>query len=110
MTTYKAPITDIRFALHDVLDADALFARLGYADATRDVLDAVLDEAARIAETVLAPLNAVGDQHGCRYDQATGDVATPPGFKQAFDQFVAGGWTGLTAAAEFGGQGLPHAM
>jgi hypothetical protein len=110
MTTYKAPLPDIRFALHDVLGADALFAKLGYADATRDVLDAVLDEAARLAETVLAPLNAIGDQHGCRYDQATGDVATPPGFKQAFDQFVAGGWTGLTAAAEFGGQGLPHAM
>jgi alkylation response protein AidB-like acyl-CoA dehydrogenase len=110
MTTYKAPHSDIRFALYDVLGADALFARLGYVDATRDVLDAVLDEAARIAETVLAPLNAVGDQHGCRYDPASGDVATPPGFKQAFDQFVAGGWTGLTAATEFGGQGLPHAM
>ncbi|MGI8561067.1 MAG: acyl-CoA dehydrogenase C-terminal domain-containing protein [Luteimonas sp.] len=110
MTTYKAPLGDIRFALYDVLQADALFARLGYADATRDVLDAVLDEAARFTETVLAPLNAVGDQEGCRHDNATGDVSTPTGFKAAFDRFVDGGWTGLTAAPEFGGQGLPHTM
>jgi alkylation response protein AidB-like acyl-CoA dehydrogenase len=110
MTTYKAPLGDIRFALYDVLQADALFAKLGYGDATRDVLDAVLDEAARFTETVLAPLNAIGDQEGCRHDKATGDVSTPTGFKAAFDRFVEGGWTGLTAAPEFGGQGLPHTM
>lgn len=110
MTTYKAPLGDIRFALYDVLQADALFAKLGYTDATRDVLDAVLDEAARFTETVLAPLNAVGDQEGCRHDKATGDVSTPTGFKAAFDRFVEGGWTGLTASPEFGGMGLPHTM
>ncbi|CAN5724196.1 acyl-CoA dehydrogenase C-terminal domain-containing protein [soil metagenome] len=110
MTTYRAPLEDIRFALYDVLQADALFATLGYEDATRDVLDAVLDEAARFAETVLAPLNAVGDQEGCRLDKATGEVSTPAGFKAAFDRFVEGGWTGLTAAPELGGQGLPHTM
>jgi alkylation response protein AidB-like acyl-CoA dehydrogenase len=110
MTTYQAPLDDIRFALHDVLQADVLFARLGYEDATRDVLDAVLDEAARFSETVLAPLNAIGDQEGCRHDKATGEVSTPTGFKPAFDRFVEGGWTGLTAEPKFGGQGLPHTM
>ncbi|MDR6840092.1 acyl-CoA dehydrogenase C-terminal domain-containing protein [Pseudoxanthomonas sacheonensis] len=110
MSTYKAPLTDIRFALYDVLGAEALFAKLGYVDATRDVLDAVLDEAARFTETVLAPLNSVGDEIGCGFDKATGDVTTPPGFQQAYTQFIEGGWTGLTAAPEHGGQGLPHAM
>ncbi|HEY5970615.1 MAG TPA: acyl-CoA dehydrogenase C-terminal domain-containing protein [Pseudoxanthomonas sp.] len=110
MSTYKAPLTDIRFALYDVLGAEALFEKLGYTDATRDVLDAVLDEAARFTETVLAPMNAVGDEVGCKFDKASGEVTTPPGFQQAYSQFVEGGWTGLTAAPEFGGQGLPHAM
>ncbi len=110
MNTYQAPLTDIRFALYDVLGAEALFARLGYADATRDVLDAVLDEAARFTETVLAPLNGVGDEIGCTLDKASGEVTTPPGFKQAYTQFVEGGWTGLTASPDFGGQGLPHTL
>ncbi len=109
-SSYTAPIADIRFALYDVLDVEPLFARLGLADASADVIDAVLDEAARFTGTVLAPLNAVGDEIGCSFDAATGDVATPPGFRQAFEQFVEGGWTGLTSAAEFGGQGLPHTL
>ncbi|HEX7803176.1 MAG TPA: acyl-CoA dehydrogenase C-terminal domain-containing protein [Pseudoxanthomonas sp.] len=110
MSTYKAPLADIRFALYDVLGAEALFAKLGYHEATRDVLDAVLDEAARFTETVLAPLNSVGDEIGCSFDKASGDVTTPPGFQQAYSQFIEGGWTGLTAAPEHGGQGLPHVM
>ena len=108
MSTYKAPLTDIRFALYDVLGAEALFAKLGYGDATRDVLDAVLEEAGRFTETVLAPLNSVGDEIGCSFDKASGEVTTPPGFREAYAQFIEGGWTGLTAAPEFGGQGLPH--
>ena len=107
MSTYKAPLDDLRFALYDVLDAEAQFARLGFADANRELVDAVLDEAARFTETVLAPLNRVGDEVGCSYDKATGNVTPPPGFKQAFDQFVEGGWTGLTNAPEHGGQGMP---
>lgn len=110
MSAYRAPLNDIRFALYDVLGAEALFARLGYADATRDVLDAVLEEAARFSETVLAPLNSVGDEIGSTYDQATQAVTTPPGFKAAYEQFIEGGWTGLTASPDFGGQGLPHVM
>ncbi|MBD9479684.1 acyl-CoA dehydrogenase C-terminal domain-containing protein [Pseudoxanthomonas sp. PXM02] len=108
--SYKAPLTDLRFALYDVLGVEPLFQRLGYTEATRDILDAVLDEAARFTETVLAPLNSVGDEIGSQLDKATGEVTTPPGFKAAYTQFVDGGWTGLTSSPEFGGQGLPHTM
>ena len=97
MSTYKAPLDDLRFALYDVLGVEERFARLGFADANRELVDAVLDEAARFTETVLAPLNRIGDEVGCTYDKATGDVTPPPGFKQAFQQFVEGGWTGLAA-------------
>ncbi|TKR31063.1 acyl-CoA dehydrogenase [Luteimonas gilva] len=109
MSTYKAPLADIRFALYDVLGAEALFAKLGFADASRDIVDAVLEEGARFNETVLAPLNRVGDEIGCKYDKDTGAVTTPPGFKQAYRQYVEGGWAGLVSPTEFGGQGLPHA-
>ena len=110
MNTYKAPLADIRFALYDVLQAEALFERLGFTDATRDIVDAVLEEGARFNETVLAPLNRIGDEVGCSYDKATGAVTTPPGFSQAYRQYVEGGWPGLVSPAEFGGQGLPHSV
>ena len=109
MSSYKAPLRDMQFVLFDVLDVEPTFQRLGFVEATRDVLEAVLDEGARFTETVLAPLNAVGDQVGCSFDAATGAVTTPPGFKQAYRQYVDGGWAGLTSSPEFGGQGLPHA-
>ena len=110
MSSYKAPIADLRFALFDVLDVEKQFAALGYDEVTPDIVDAVLDEAARFTETVLAPLNAVGDDQGCKFDQATGDVTAPAGFKQAFDQFVEGGWTGLTNDPAYGGQGMPEVL
>lgn len=110
MSNYTAPVTDLRFALHDVLKADATFAALGFADATPDIVDAVLEEAARFTSTVLAPLNAVGDEAGCKLDKETGAVTTAPGFKDAYKQYVEGGWTGLTAAPEFGGQGMPETL
>ena len=110
MSSYKAPLDDLRFALFDVLDTEPLFARLGFNDANRELVDAVLDEAARFSETVLAPLNSIGDEIGCTYDKATGEVTAPPGFKQAFDQFVEGGWTGLTNAPEHGGQAMPSVL
>ena len=109
MSSYKAPLNDMRFVLFDLLDAEPVFQRLGFPDATRDVLDAVLEEGARFTETVLAPLNSIGDRIGCSHDKATGAVTTPPGFKQAYAQYVDGGWAGLTSPEEFGGQNLPHA-
>ncbi|HEX4480362.1 MAG TPA: acyl-CoA dehydrogenase C-terminal domain-containing protein [Rudaea sp.] len=111
MSLYKAPLADMRFALFDVLGAEKHYARLpGGETATRDILDAVLDEAAKFAEQVLAPLNAVGDEEGCRFDKATASVTTPKGFKQAYDQYIAGGWGGLTAPENYGGQHLPESI
>lgn len=108
MSQYKAPLRDMQFVLFDVLDAEAEFQRLGFTDATRDLLEAVLEESAKFAENVLAPLNEVGDREGCKFDKATGAVTTPSGFKQAYQQYVDGGWTGLVSSVEFGGQGLPQ--
>ncbi|MBB3343484.1 acyl-CoA dehydrogenase C-terminal domain-containing protein [Luteimonas sp. RC10] len=110
MSTYHAPLTDIRFALHDVLQVESLFASLGFEDANRETVDAVLDECARLCETVLAPLNRIGDEQGVHYDKATGAVTTPDGFKDAYDQFAQGGWTGMSAPAEFGGMNMPHTV
>ncbi|TKS54471.1 acyl-CoA dehydrogenase [Luteimonas yindakuii] len=110
MSQYQPPLSDIRFALYDVLGAEPLLARLGFADATRDIVDAVLEEGARFTATVLAPLNRVGDEIGCSYDKATGEVGTPPGFREAYNQYVEGGWPALTADPAYGGQGLPHLL
>src|SRR3546814_5686273 len=95
--SYKAPQRDMQFALFDVLGAQALYQRLGFEAAQRDVLDAVLEEGARFTEQVLAPLNQTGDAEGCGYDKASGTVSAPKGFKQAYQQFVDGGWNGLAA-------------
>ncbi|MCB9947787.1 MAG: acyl-CoA dehydrogenase C-terminal domain-containing protein [Rhodospirillaceae bacterium] len=105
MTTYRAPLDDVRFVLHDVLDAGRLAGLAGLQDATPDVVDAVLDQAARLAETVLFPLNQTGDAEGCTYDN--GVVRTPAGFPQAYATYIAGGWTSVTADPCYGGQGLP---
>ena len=110
MNAYKAPLADIRFALFDVLDSEAAFARLGFADANRELVDAILEEGARFTETVIAPINHIGDEQGCSLDKATGKVTTPPGFREAYAQFAENGWCGLTSPTEFGGQGLPHAV
>ncbi|MFC4729669.1 acyl-CoA dehydrogenase C-terminal domain-containing protein [Coralloluteibacterium thermophilus] len=109
MTRYAAPVRDMRFALYDVLDLDAQVARLGI-DAGRDTVEAVLEEAARFANQVLAPLNQAGDEQGCRYDPATGTVTAPDGFKAAYQRFVEDGWNLLTVPTELGGQGLPLAV
>jgi alkylation response protein AidB-like acyl-CoA dehydrogenase len=110
MNSYRAPLRDTRFVLFDLLEVEALYARLGFDTAQRDLLDAVLDEAARFTETVLAPLNAVGDTEGCTHDRDTGAVRTPSGFRDAYRQFVEGGWNGLTAPEAYGGQGLPESL
>ena len=112
MTThYTAPLADIRFCLYDLLDVEKQFAKLpGCESLNRELIDAVLDEAARFSQTVLAPLNEVGDREGCTFDKQTGAVQTPQGFKRAYDQYVEGGWAGLTAPEAFGGQGLPETI
>ncbi len=110
MNAYKAPLADIRFALFDVLDSERTFSRLGFEDVNRELVDAVLEESARFAETVLAPLNRIGDTDGATYDKQTGKVATTPGFKEAYAQFAEAGWTGLESPVEYGGQGMPHTL
>ena len=111
MSSYKAPLRDMRFALFDVVGAEQLYARLpGCGQATRELVDAVLEEAARFTEAVLAPLNSVGDEEGCRFDATTGEVATPSGFAEAYRQFVDNGWAGLTVEESYGGQGLPESV
>jgi alkylation response protein AidB-like acyl-CoA dehydrogenase len=110
MNSYEAPLRDMKFALFDVLQSQALFDRLGIASAQRDTMDAVLDEAARFTRDVLSPLAATGDAVGCEHDPATGAVRTPPGFREAYAQFAEGGWNGLTAPEAFGGQDLPESL
>ena len=109
MNRYTAPLADLRFALHDVLGAAALYARLpGCEAATRDVIDAVLEEGAKFAEQVLAPLNQSGDEEGCRFE--SGVVRTPNGFQDAYRLFRDGGWTALACDPAYGGQGLPQTL
>ena len=108
MPTYRAPMDDIRFLLHDVHNVAQLADLPGFAEATPDVIDAVLAEAATVCEELLFPLNQTGDAEGCRYEN--GEVHTPSGFKEAYAQYREAGWTGIAAPAEFGGQGLPEAV
>ncbi len=98
----------MKFVLHELLADEQLQALPGNEDFTPDVLNAVLDEAGRFCETVLQPLNRSGDKQGCRLEN--GVVRTPDGFKEAYQEFIAAGWTGLAADVEHGGQGLSAAM
>ncbi|MBN8888528.1 MAG: acyl-CoA dehydrogenase C-terminal domain-containing protein [Rudaea sp.] len=111
MTRYAAPLADMRFVLFDLLKVEAQYARLpGGETATRDTLDAIFDEAAKFCEQVLAPLNASGDEEGCSLDKATGNVTTPKGFKEAYKQYVEGGWSSLNAPEAYGGAHLPESV
>ncbi len=106
MPVYKAPVDEVTFLLRDVFRLDRYNNLPGFAEATADVVEAVLAEAAKFSEAVLMPLNRVGDKEGCRRN-ADGSVATPSGFKEAYKKLTEGGWVGVSAPAEFGGQGLP---
>ncbi|MDX1464571.1 MAG: acyl-CoA dehydrogenase C-terminal domain-containing protein [Halomonas sp.] len=109
MPDYQAPLRDLRFVMDEMLDYPAHYARLpGGEEATPDVVDAILEEGARFAREVLLPLNQSGDREGCRLEG--GEVKAPKGFKQAYAQYVEGGWPGLAAEAEHGGQGLPASL
>src|ERR1051325_5953712 len=109
MTIYKAPVDDTLFLLNDVLHFERYGNLPGFADASPDVVEAVLAEAAKLAEDVLMPLNRTGDEEGCAC-RDDGSVTTPKGFKQAFKQVAEGGWIGISAPQEFGGQGLPSTL
>ena len=109
MPTYKAPVEDVQFLLNDVFHIERYANLPGFADSSPDVVDAILGEAAKLSEHVLTPLNRIGDTEGCKRS-ADGSVTTPTGFKDAFRQIVEGGWIGISAPPEFGGQGLPMVM
>ncbi len=109
MPVYKAPVEDVLFLLNDVFHIERNANLPGFADASPDVIEAVLGEAAKFCEDVLLPLNRVGDTQGCRRAD-DGSVTTPAGFNEAFHRLVEGGWIGISVPPEFGGQGLPVAL
>ncbi|WP_394693969.1 acyl-CoA dehydrogenase C-terminal domain-containing protein [Hyphobacterium sp.] len=109
MPVYTAPTRDYKFVLHDVLNMSKYGNLPGFADADADTVDAILEEAAKVSEQVLAPLNRTGDIEGCtRHDD--GSVTTPTGFIDAYKQFAEAGWMGLSQPQEYGGQGLPQVL
>ena len=109
MPSYKAPVDDVMFVLRDVLNIERYNNLPGFADAPLDMIEAILGESAKLCEEVLAPINREGDLEGCtRHPDAS--VTTPKSFKAAYDQYVEGGWNGLTTDPEYGGQGLPYTL
>ena len=107
MPTYTAPTKDMQFVLHDVLKVSEQTTQ-GYNELERDFTAAVLEEAGKLSMEVLAPLNLVGDEKGCTLEN--GVVRTPEGFKDAYDKMREGGWMGLDADPEYGGQGMPYVL
>jgi alkylation response protein AidB-like acyl-CoA dehydrogenase len=107
MSQYHAPLAEMQFVLTELAGLEQVAALPGYGEATPDMTAAILQEAAKFATNVLDPLNAGGDREGSRR-QDDGSVKTPAGFKEAYLQFCANGWNGLTKSTAYGGQGLPH--
>lgn len=108
MPEYKAPLRDMKFVMQELLDCDAHYQSLGFEDASLDMVDAIMSEAGKFNEQVLAPLNQIGDQQGCTFNDGT--VTTPEGFKDAYQQYIDGGWPTLSQPEEFGGQALPESL
>ncbi|KZX85513.1 acyl-CoA dehydrogenase, partial [Alcanivorax sp. HI0011] len=109
MPTYKAPVRDMRFLMNEVLDFESHYKTFPEGEeATPDMVEAIIGEMAKLCENTLAPLYQSGDEEGCKFEN--GVVTTPKGYKEAYDEFVAGGWQGLSHPVEFGGQGLPASL
>jgi alkylation response protein AidB-like acyl-CoA dehydrogenase len=108
MKFFKAPQKEALFVMNELLGFEKHYADLGFTDATPDMVEAIFSEAAKFAENVLAPINANGDEEGCKWED--GVVTTPAGFKEAYKQYVDGGWTGMTHPEELGGQNLPYSL
>ncbi len=109
MPRYSAPVRDMQFLVHDVLEIEKYDSLPGFSDAPRDVVDQILESGAKFSEEVLFPLNKIGDEQGCiRNDDAT--VKTPDGFKEAYAQIVESEWLSLSADPTYGGQGLPNVV
>ena len=108
MVDYSAPVGSYAFLFHDVFGVERLTALPGASDLTRETTEAVLGEAAKLAVDHFLPLNGSGDREGCR--KTKDGVATPAGYKKAYDAFADGGWIGLAADPAYGGQGLPYAL
>ena len=106
MTTYTAPLRDMSFVLHEVLDISKYSNLPGFADATPDLVEAIMEEGSKLASEVLHPINHSGDKEGCvRHDD--GSVTTPKGIKEAYKLFSEGGWQGLSFDPKYGGKDYP---
>ncbi len=105
MSEYHAPIEDMQFVLHNVAGLDQILELDEFQGMDRELITAILDESSKFSSNVLDPLNKVGDEHGSVCENS--EVTTPPGWKEAYRQFVDGGWNGLSFDVERGGQGLP---
>jgi alkylation response protein AidB-like acyl-CoA dehydrogenase len=108
MAEYVAPLKDMQFVLKHLVGLDQVNQLPGWEELTEDVVDAILEEAGKLASEVLSPLNASGDRTGSKWKD--GDVTTPPGFKEAYWQYVNAGWGNILSPTKFGGQGLPHLL
>ena len=109
MPAYKAPLRDVKFLLNEVFDFETHYTTLSNGgEATPDVVDAIINECAKLCEEVIAPLYQTGDEEGCKLEN--GEVRTPKGYKEAYQQYIMGGWQGLSHPVEYGGQGLPASL
>jgi alkylation response protein AidB-like acyl-CoA dehydrogenase len=108
MQNFKAPQKDTLFTMYDVCDIESHYQSLGFDDINKELVTAIYSEAAKFASNVLAPINAAGDEGGCTFND--GEVKTPTGFKEAYQQYVEGGWPSMAQPEQFGGQALPYSL